>query len=260
MDYLLPMGKGVHLKWRQARAHTGHHGWSQSVKLHRKFGPGARTPPAFIGPKYLTPQNWENMSKWNKVHFTFETAAKKAQFIRYFISELKKSNWDPKQITWLIAGTIPVLGGEIKALYYSLCALRAGRTFTLLEAFLYITTGLITILDKYTFGAVSPILKKVSVELGFFLLKKGSQLTWYTFKKMLRLIVKLCSLLYKLPSSLFRKVVGFPTKIHSVEPSASKAYTISRSATPPKSAKLTPAQMAKYKSMVAKTASALRSA
>jgi hypothetical protein len=160
----------------------------------------------------------------------------------------------------LIAGTIPVLGGEIKALYYSLCALRAGRTFTLLEAFLYITTGLITILDKYTFGAVSPILKKVSVELGFFLLKKGSQLTWYTFKKMLRLIVKLCSLLYKLPSSLFRKVVGFPTKIHSVEPSASKAYIISRSATPPKSAKLTPAQMAKYKSMVAKTASALRSA
>ena len=257
---LLQGVKLAQLGWMRARQHTGRYGWTQNQKLHRKFGPGERTPPPFIGPKYMTNNNWRNMSTWNKGQFIFDSTAKQAAFIKYFFSELRAADWDPKKVTWLIAKSIPLLSTEIKGLYYTLRVLRAGGGFTGLEAFIFITTGTVALLDKYSFGMSSVFLKKIATNVIPYLTVKTAQLSWYSFKKMLRLMVYILSGLSKSPS-LLRRVIEMAKKIRRVEKSPKRALSLVVSKSPSTTAilkkagnALTPNELAKYRKIIAAVA------
>lgn len=259
---MLPALKAAQIKMTMASEHAGKYGWTQNQKLPRKFGP-SRTPPPFIGPKYLTNNNWANMSRWNKAQFSFESATQKAKYINYLFSELKDANWDPKKITWLIAHTIPLLSTEIKGLYYTLKVLRAGGPLSLFDTLIFIFTGLIPILDSYTFGISTRILKKIILDLTPYLLMRTGQLTWYSLKKMLKLLVKLLYYLSKLPSRTLTRIIEMSKKVRTVEKSPKKALSIAYSVTPAltnsavlrkagsqPNQRLTPTELERYKRMV----------
>lgn len=241
MEYVLPYAKWAQLRYKAAKERTGRFGWSRNQKIHRRLlgvlGSEKRVPPPFIGPKYMTNNNWKQMSMWNKTQFTFESASQKAKFISYFFSELKRTNWDPKKVTWLIANTIPILDNEIKGLYRVLNFLRiGGQAPTLFETLFFISTGLVTISHTYTFGISTRILTSLAQQVGYLLITKGASMTWYTFKQLLRLITKLCYYLSQSPA-LLRRVIQAAKKIRKIEPSPKKAFSIAYSASPVSSVK-----------------------
>jgi hypothetical protein len=173
-----------------------------------------------IGPLPAGSGNLTRMNKfWMAAHGVKLSALKGTQFI----DEIKKTNWEPQKLTWMFAEMFPMAEYDIKGLFNMLAFLKSlfGYEVSMLETTLFLCTSIVTLADKFTFGASTVLLRqlaKSATTLTIYLTKKSLRVSWYVIAKTLK------SLLYVLGKTpaLMRAIANMAKKLRKIEKSPVK--------------------------------------
>ena len=200
-------------------------GLGKSV-LPRKLLRKSPSPP-FIGPMERPigplPAGSGNLTRMNKFWMAAHGVKLSALKGTQFIDEIKKTNWEPQKLTWMFAEMFPMAEYEIKGLFTMLAFLKNlfGYDVSMLETTLFLCTSIVTLADKFTFGASTVLLRqlaKSATTLTIYLTKKSLKVSWYAIAKTLK------SLLYVLGKTpaLLRAIANMAKKLRKIEKSPVK--------------------------------------
>lgn len=174
-----------------------------------------------IGPLPAGSGNLTRMNKfWMAAHGVKLSALKGTQFI----DEIKKkTNWEPQKLTWMFAEMFPMAEYEIKGLFNMLAFLKSlfGYEVSMLETTLFLCTSIVTLADKFTYGASTVLLRqlaKSATTLTIYLTKKSLKVSWYVIAKTLKTLLYV---LGKTPA-LMRAIANMAKKLRKIEKSPVK--------------------------------------